>query len=254
MSPLTPPRRLGVNIDHIATLRQARRERYPDPVAAAALAELAGADQITCHLRGDRRHIQDADLPRLREAVQTLLNVELACTEEMVEIARAQLGRRPGDHRRHRVTLVAERPGELTTEGGLDVAGQAARVGETVDALREAGVAVSLFIDPEPAQIEAAAALGPRGVDMIELNTARYAEGHPGELERLAQAARHALGTGLELAAGHGLTHHNLPALLHAAPQIVEYNIGHSVVARAVFVGLDAAVRDLLVLLRAPRP
>ncbi len=246
------PRRLGVNIDHVATLRQARRERYPDPVAAALLAELAGADQITCHLRGDRRHIQDEDLPRLRDSVQTLLNVELACTEEMVGIARRTLGARPGDRRRHRVTLVAERPGEVTTEGGLDVAGQLDLVGATVAGLAEQGIAVSLFIDPEPAQIAAAAGLSAVGVDMIELNTARYAEGHDAELARLAQAAALAGRSGLELAAGHGLTHHNLPPLVQAAPGILEYNIGHSIIARAVFCGLEVAVRDLLQMIRAP--
>lgn len=251
-SPLQP-RRLGVNIDHVATLRQARRERYPDPVAAAIAAELAGADQITCHLRGDRRHIQDEDLPRLRDAVQTLLNVELACTPEMVEIASAHLCRREGDRRRHRVTLVAERPGEVTTEGGLDVAGQFNLVCDTTAALAAQGIAVSLFIDPDAAQIQASGELMQVGVDMIELNTARYAEGHTGELQRLAGAARLASSTGLELAAGHGLTHHNLPALLAQAPEILEYNIGHSIIARAVFVGLDRAVRDLREMIaRAP--
>lgn len=257
MNTTASPRRLGVNIDHVATLRQARRERYPDPVAAALLAELAGADQITCHLRGDRRHIQDEDLPRLRDSVQTLLNVELACTEEMVAIARDCLGARAGDRRRHRVTLVAERPGEITTEGGLDVAGQLDLVGLTVAGLAEQGIAVSLFIDPDPAQIAAAAGLASAGVDMIELNTARYAEGsggegHAAELSRLAKAAGLASRSGLELAAGHGLTHHNLPALVHAAPAILEYNIGHSIIARALFSGLDLAVRDLLHIIRAP--
>ncbi len=247
-------RRLGVNIDHVATVRQARRSPYPDPVAAAMVAELAGADQITCHLRMDRRHIVDADLPRLRQGVQTLLNVEMACTDEMVAIARRELSRVDGDPRTHRVTLVAERPEEITTEGGLDVIAHKALVSDTVAALAEAGIALSLFIDPEEAQVDAAAALVEQGVDMIELNTARYAE-HPGshdELLRLARAAERATSTGLELAAGHGLTHHNLPAMVAAVPQVIEYNIGHSIIARAIFVGLDQAVRDLLQIIRQP--
>ncbi len=248
-------RRLGVNIDHVATVRQARRSPYPDPVAAALVAELAGADQITCHLRVDRRHITDEDLPRLRTSVQTLLNVEMACTDEMVAIARQQLARRDGDARRHRVTLVAERPEEVTTEGGLDVVAHRSLVHDTVAALADAGVAVSLFIDPEQDQVDAAAALVDLGVDMIELNTARYAD-RPGaaaeELARLAVAARQARNTGLELAAGHGLTHHNLPPMVAEIPEIVEYNIGHSIIARAIFVGLDRAVRDLVTIIRQP--
>lgn len=237
-------RRLGVNIDHVATLRQARRSPYPDPVAAAMVAELAGAAQITCHIRGDRRHIQDADLPRLRDAVQTHLNVELAATEEMLGIAERILG---GQRHRHRVTLVAERPGEVTTEGGLDVAGQAASITEAVGRLSEAGIRVSLFIDPDPAQVEASAI---PGVDMVEFNTARYAEGDTQDLRRLAAAAELAARLGLDLAAGHGLTHHNLPPLVAAVPSIVEYNIGHSIIGRAVFVGLDRAVRDLCEMIR----
>ncbi len=241
-----PPRRLGVNIDHVATLRQARRSPYPDPVTAAVMAELAGAAQITCHIRGDRRHIQDADLPRLRDAVQTHLNVELAATEEMLGIAERLLG---GHRHRHRVTLVAERPGEVTTEGGLDVASQKDAIAAACARLHEAGIRVSLFIDPDPRQIEASAL---PGVDMIELNTARYAEGDHGDLRRHVAAADIAARLGLELAAGHGLTHHNLPDLVAAVPGIVEYNIGHSIIGRAVFVGLDRAVRDLIDLIRSP--
>lgn len=237
-------RRLGVNIDHVATLRQARRSPYPDPVAAAMLAELAGAAQITCHIRGDRRHIQDGDLPRLRDAVQTHLNVELAATEEMLGIAERILG---GQRHRHRVTLVAERPGEVTTEGGLDVAGQATGITEAVRRLSEAGIRVSLFIDPDRAQVEASAI---PGVDMVEFNTARYADGDTEDLGRLAAAAELAASLGLDLAAGHGLTHHNLPPLVAAVPSIVEYNIGHSIIGRAVFVGLDRAVRDLCEMIR----
>ncbi len=240
-------RRLGVNIDHVATLRQARRATYPDPVTAAVLAELAGADQITCHIRGDRRHIQDHDLPRLRDAVQTHLNVEMAATDEMMEIALAVLGGGGGTGKRHRVTLVAERPGEVTTEGGLDVAGQQALIAEATKRLTGAGIAVSYFVDPDPAQVRASVV---EGVDMIELNTARYAEhGGANELDRLKRAT--ALGRELELsvAAGHGLTHHNLRALVVHVPEIEEYNIGHSIIGRAVFVGLERAVRDIVDLL-----
>jgi pyridoxine 5-phosphate synthase len=238
-------RRLGLNIDHVATVRQARRSLYPDPVAAASVGEIAGADQITCHLRGDRRHIQDADLVRLRDAVMTLLNVEMAITEEMMVIAESVLP--CVDHRRHRVTLVAERPGEVTTEGGLDVAGCQEEVAGAALRLAGAGIRVSLFIDPTRAQVACSAL---PGVDMIELNTARYAEGHPGELERLRLAAAQASDLGLEVAAGHGLTHHNLPPLVAAVPEIVEYNIGHSIIGRAIFVGLDRAVRDIVEIIR----
>ncbi len=239
-------RRLGVNIDHVATVRQARQVRYPDPVAAAIVAELAGADQITCHIRGDRRHIQDADLPRLRSACQTTLNVEMAPTDEMLSIARGLLGTStPGP--RTRVTLVPEREGEVTTEGGLDVVSHRDLIAAATRSLVDAGIRVSLFIDPEPDQIRASAI---PGVDMIELNTARYAEEGQGELERLTRAANLAEALELELAAGHGLTHHNLAELVAAAPNIVEYNIGHSIVARALFVGFDSAVRDLLAIIR----
>ncbi|MDP6935377.1 MAG: pyridoxine 5'-phosphate synthase [Myxococcota bacterium] len=242
-------RRLGVNIDHVATLREARQVTYPDPVAAASLAELAGADQITCHLRSDRRHIQDADLPRLRDAVQTHLNVEIGATEEMVGIAIEVLG--PG----HRVTLVPEREGEVTTEGGLNLSDPSIHgaVHEASDRLQDAGIAVSLFVDPELPVIRASAL---PGVDMIELNTARYAEvplGQPDEIQRelirLAKATDLGLELGLEVAAGHGLTHHNLHRLMIHVPAITEFNIGHSIVGRAVFVGLEQAVRDLLEIL-----
>ena len=240
-------RRLGVNIDHVATVRQARRSPYPDPVAAAVQAELAGADQITCHIRVDRRHIQDDDLPRLRDAVQTLLNVEMAATEEMMAIALEVLARDPRG-RTHRVTLVEERAEEITTEGGLDVAGHLDEVGASCEALAGAGLHVSLFVDPDEDQIRACRL---PGVDMIELNTAVYAEGHPEDLVRLRGAARLAEELGLEVAAGHGLTHHNLPALVANVPEIVEYNIGHSIVGRAIFVGLDRAVTDLLTIIRS---
>jgi pyridoxine 5-phosphate synthase len=236
-------RKLGVNIDHVATIRQARGARYPDPVAAALMAEIAGAHQITCHLRSDRRHIQDGDLVRLAASVQTCLNVEMAATDEMIDIAVRTLG----GSGRHRVTLVAERAGEVTTEGGLDVANTRAAVHKAVLRLRDARIGVSLFIDPEETQIRASTY---EKVDMVELNTARFAEGHAGELERLREAAANAIAQKVEVAAGHGLTTHNLRALVDAVPDIVEYNIGHSIIANAVFVGLDRAVRDILELLR----
>lgn len=226
-------RRLGVNVDHVATLRQARRARYPDPLAAALEAERAGAAQITVHLRGDRRHIVDEDLSRIAASVQTLLNVECATTEEMAGI---MLLRRP-----HRVTLVAERPGEVTTEGGLDVVRHHDEVAAFAARMIAAGIAVSLFIDPEPEQV---AASRMPGVDMVELNTARWSEtGRAAELERLGRAGAVAVETGLELAAGHGLTLHNLRPLVEAVPRIVEYNIGHALIGDAVFLGLAESVR-----------
>lgn len=232
-------RRLGVNVDHVATLRQARRARYPDPLAAALIAERAGAAQITVHIRGDRRHIQDHDLTRLAASVQTLLNVEAACTDEMADIL---LSVRP-----HRVTLVAERPGEVTTEGGLDVAGQAAEVAAFASRLGAAGIHVALFIDPEAPQIDASCVAG---VDMVELNTARWAEtGDRAELLRLAAATERARSKGLSVAAGHGLTLQNLRDLVLAAPGIEEYNIGHALIGDAVFLGLETSVRRYIDLL-----
>ena len=236
-------RKLGVNIDHVATIRQARGALYPDPVAAALAAEIAGAHQITCHLRGDRRHIQDSDLVRLAASVQTCLNVEIAATDEMVDIACRVLG----GSGRHRVTLVPERQGEVTTEGGLDVTNTRAMVHKAVTRLRDAKIGVSLFIDPEETQVRASTY---EHVDMVELNTARYAEGVAGELERLRDAARATIAQRAQVAAGHGLTTHNLRALVEGVPEISEYNIGHSIVAQAVFVGMDRAVRDILELLR----
>lgn len=225
-------RRLGVNVDHVATLRQARRARYPDPLAAALVAERAGADQITVHLRVDRRHIQDEDVSRIAASVQTLLNVECAATDEMRDIVCA---RRP-----HRVTLVAERPGEVSTEGGLDVVRHRGEVRDFAAAMVDAGIHVSLFVDPDPEQVGAARMAG---VDMVELNTAAWSEGRPDALAKLVQAAAAARDTGLQLAAGHGLTLHNLRALVLAAPDIEEYNIGHALVGDAVFLGLEEAVR-----------
>ncbi len=241
------PRRLGVNIDHVATLRQARQAPYPDPVAAAMVAEMAGADQITCHIRSDRRHIQDADLPRLRDAVQTQLNVEMATTDEMINIALSILGTGASGGRRHRVTLVPERPDEVTTEGGLDVVTHRAQIEEATRKLVDAGILVSLFIDPDEAQVEASHF---DGIDMIELNTAQYAEHGMAEIERLIDAGQAAMHRDIEVAAGHGLTHHNLPLLVEEVPEITEYNIGHSIIGRAVFVGLDTAVRDLCAMIQ----
>jgi pyridoxine 5-phosphate synthase len=228
---------LGVNIDHVATLRQARRSPYPDPLYAALLAEQSGADSITLHLREDRRHIQDHDVERMRQTLQTRMNLEMAATDEMVGIATRV---RPAD-----VCLVPERRAEVTTEGGLDVAGHLASLTAVTARLAAAGIRVSLFIDPEPRQIEAAVACR---APVVELHTGAYADaegerrGH--ELHRLAHAAALAHGAGLVVNAGHGLHYHNVQPVA-AIPQIVELNIGHSIVARAVFDGLAAAVREM---------
>jgi pyridoxine 5-phosphate synthase len=236
---------LGVNIDHVATLRQARRARYPDAVHAALLAEQAGADSITLHLREDRRHIQDHDVLALRGLLQTRMNLELAVTDEMLAIAAAL---HPAD-----CCLVPERRLEITTEGGLDVAAQATRVGEAAARLKEAGVRVALFIDPERRQIEAARTAG---VPVVELHTGAYAEARGAaaatELERLRSAARVATSLGLEVHAGHGLNYHNVEPVA-AIREIVELNIGHALVAHALFVGLPAAVREMKALMREAR-
>jgi pyridoxine 5-phosphate synthase len=236
---------LGVNIDHVATLRQARRARYPDPVHAALAAEQAGADSITLHLREDRRHIQDQDVLALRGLLQTRMNLELAVTEEMLAIAAAV---RPSD-----CCLVPERRLEITTEGGLDVAAQATRVREATARLSAAGVRVALFIDPERRQIQAAhAAAAP----VVELHTGAYAEARgpavATELERLRSAARFATSLGLEVHAGHGLNYHNVQPVA-AVREIVELNIGHALIAQAVFVGLAPAVRDMKALMVGAR-
>jgi pyridoxine 5-phosphate synthase len=230
--------RLHVNVDHVATLRQARGTDYPDPVEAAVLCEHAGADGITVHLREDRRHIQDRDVALLRRTVKTLLNLEMAATDEMVEIA---VETRPDV-----VTLVPERREERTTEGGLDVAGQRERLAAVKARLDEAGVALSLFIDPEEAQVRAAAALG---VHAIELHTGDYChaareDARRAELRRLAEAANVARehAPTLRVAAGHGLTRRNVAALVERVPSLVELNIGHALVSDAVFFGLEEAV------------
>jgi pyridoxine 5-phosphate synthase len=236
---------LGVNIDHVATLRQARRGRYPDPLLAALLAEQSGADSITLHLREDRRHIQDRDLAVLREALQTRMNLEMAVTDEMIGIA---IGAQPQD-----CCLVPERRAEVTTEGGLDVHGQQSRVAAACAALGAAGIRVSLFIDPDPQQIEAAQRAG---APVIELHTGAYAEAtgadRAREFERLNTGARIATSLGLVVNAGHGLNYHNVQPVA-GIPEIVELNIGHAIVARAVFDGLRQAVREMKDLMLAAR-
>lgn len=236
---------LGVNIDHVATLRQARRARYPDPVHAALLAEQAGADNITLHLREDRRHIQDRDVRTLRELLQTRMNLECALADDMIDIACEV---QPAD-----CCLVPERREEVTTEGGLDVAGQVPRVAAACRRLADRGVRVALFIDADPAQIEAAARAG---APVIELHTGAYA-GATGaalarEFDKLRGAARQAAGLGLEVHAGHGLHYHNVEPVA-AIAEIVELNIGHAIIARAVFDGLRVAVRDMRALMQAAR-
>ncbi|MFW6050536.1 MAG: pyridoxine 5'-phosphate synthase [Myxococcota bacterium] len=231
--------RLHVNVDHVATLRQARGVDYPDPVEAAVLCEHAGADGITAHLREDRRHIQDRDVEVLRRTVKSLLNLEMAATAEMRDIA---LAIRPD-----KVTLVPEKREERTTEGGLDVRGQRAALEPLIAALRDAAVGVSLFIDPEGDQVRAAR---DAGADEIELHTGDYANARGGrattrELDRLAEAARTAAreASHLAVAAGHGLTVRNTRPLVARVPELVELNIGHALVSEAVYVGMDAVVR-----------
>ena len=228
---------LGVNIDHVATLRQARGTPYPRPADAVAIAERAGADSITVHLREDRRHIQDADLPAIAAVMQTHMNLELAVTDEMLGIA---CGFAPSD-----CCLVPERREELTTEGGLDVAGQAGRVKDACARLADAGIRVSLFIDPDERQLETAVACG---APVVELHTGAYAdaegEQRAAELQRIAAAAAFGDRLGLIINAGHGLNYDNVGDIA-ALPQIVELNIGHAIVSRAVFDGLAVAVSEM---------
>ena len=228
-----PAIRLGVNIDHVATVRNARGGAHPDPVAAALLAVQAGADGITAHLREDRRHIRDADLQRLRTEVEAPLNMEMAATDEMVALACKLLP--------HACCIVPERREELTTEGGLDVAGQLAALKPRVQALAEKGIRVSLFIDPDPVQIKAAAAAG---AQVVELHTGAYAEGRAGELDRLRAAATQAAAAGLEVHAGHGLTYENV-GLVAALPEIMELNIGHFLIGQAIFDGLPTVIQTM---------
>ncbi len=229
--------RLGVNIDHVATVRQARRAREPDPVWAAVLAELGGADGITVHLREDRRHIQDHDVERLRHTVSVKLNLEMSCADEIVAIA-CRIGPQ-------QATLVPERREEITTEGGLDLLTDEARIASVVQQLKEAAIEVSLFLDPDPRQIEAACRVG---ADAVELHTGTYSlasgEAIAMELERLRTAARAVTSAGLVLHAGHGLDYHNVDPVA-ALPKMEELNIGHSIVSRAVFVGMERAVAEM---------
>ena len=234
--------RLGVNIDHVATLRQARGGNDPDPLAAAILAELAGADGLVVHLREDRRHIQDKDLQLLREIVHTKLDLEIAADEAMAKIA---LAVKPD-----LVTLVPEKRQELTTEGGLDVVGHKERVQAIVDMLHDGGIPVSLFVEPDLNQIKAAHKISS---DFVELHTGRYANATrskeaDAEFEAITLAAKLAYKLGMGVNAGHGLNYRNVKRLMHI-PEIVEYNIGHSIIARAVLVGLDQAVKEMKALL-----
>jgi pyridoxine 5-phosphate synthase len=236
---------LGVNIDHVATLRQARGTDYPSPLEAALAAEAAGADYITLHLREDRRHLQDADVEKIRARIATRMNLESALTPAMIAFA---LSVRP-----HDVCLVPERREEVTTEGGLDVAGNGERVAQACRELSAAGIRVSLFIDPEREQIDAAR---DAGAPVIELHTGRYADAGEGtraaELAKIGAAAVYAAGRGLHVNAGHGLNYDNVQPVARL-PHIRELNIGHSVVARAVFIGLPAAVREMKALIAQAR-
>ncbi len=238
-------KKLGVNVDHIATIRQARRIDEPDPVFAAFLAEQAGANSIVCHLREDRRHIQDRDLELLRKTVKTRLNLEMAPVEEMVRIA---LNVHPDQ-----VTLVPERREEITTEGGLDVVSLFNSLQSKVKILKEAGIVVSLFIDPDPEQVKASHKIG---ADAIELHTGRYAEAKKPELmreewEKIRDMSKLGRKLGLVVHAGHGLNYRNVQQIA-AIDEIEELNIGHSIVVRAVFVGFEKAVKDMLTLISSP--
>ena len=238
--------RLAVNIDHIATIREARKADEPDPVAAAVLCELAGAQGITVHLRGDRRHIQDRDVELLRKTVATRLNVEMAATTEMVRIAQTV--------KPDQVTLVPERRDEVTTEGGLDVMLHSGNVEKVIAQLLDARIDVSVFVDPDLDQIRQCHKLrSPK----VEINTGKYAESWksgswPAELDEVAGAARLARKLGMTVLAGHGLTYRNIDAIASIA-EIEELNIGHSIVSRAALVGLESAVREMVALMRSPR-
>lgn len=237
-------KRLGVNIDHVATVRQARGGAQPDPVTAAGIAELSGADGITVHLREDRRHIQNRDVEILKEVVKTRINLEMADTEEMVGIAKRILP--------FSSTLVPEKRQELTTEGGLNVLGQREKLHGTVSQLKEAGILVSVFIDPDLAQVRAARQTG---ADAIEIHTGEYCDAFAGgkyekEFGKIRVAAAYGKNIGLKVFAGHGLDLRNIVPIL-SLPEIEEFNIGHSIVARAVFVGLGQAVREMADLIHA---
>ncbi|HVS33280.1 MAG TPA: pyridoxine 5'-phosphate synthase [Thermoanaerobaculia bacterium] len=238
--------RLAVNIDHIATIREARKADEPDPVAAALICELAGAQGITVHLRGDRRHIQDRDVELLRRVVTTHLNIEMAATSEMVRVAQTI--------KPHQVTLVPERKDEVTTEGGLDVVLHSGNVEKVVRQLLDARIDVSIFVDPDLEQIRHCHKIG---APKIEINTGKFADAwHDGdwrkEIDKIAMAARAGRKIGLTVLAGHGLTYRNIDAIAGIA-EIEELNIGHSIIARAALVGLDSAVREMSALMRNPR-
>jgi pyridoxine 5-phosphate synthase len=235
--------RLYINIDHVATLRQARRGAEPDPVEAAAACEAAGADGITAHLREDRRHIQDADIERLKKSLRTYFNLEMACVAEMLELARRL--------KPEQVTLVPERREEITTEGGLDIMSEPGRIRNAVEALSGAGIRVSLFIDPTQAAVEQAKKLG---VPAIELHTGSYSHRPDADdtIDALRDSARRAADLGLAVHAGHGLTVRNVGQVA-GIPEIEELNIGHSIVSRAVLVGLDRAVKEMREAMQAAR-
>ncbi len=232
--------KLCVNVDHVATIREARKSSEPDPLEAALLAEKAGADGITIHLREDRRHIQDADVKRIRKAIKTPLNLEMAAVEEMIQIAI--------DTQPHQVTLVPENRQEITTEGGLDACSHEESLCEARKRLTAHGIRFSLFLDPDPRQIDSAKRIG---ADSIEINTGRYSELEDkdemaAELEKIAIAAKYAVKSGLSVFAGHGLNNENVIAIA-SIPEVDELNIGHHLVARSVFVGIEQAVKDMLV-------
>lgn len=237
---------LGVNVDHVATVRNARGTQYPDPVQAAFVSEQAGADGITVHLREDRRHITDRDVRILRQTIQTRMNLEMAVTDEMVDIACEVVP--------HFCCLVPEKREEVTTEGGLDVAGQQDKVTAAVQRLNAVGILVSLFIDADHRQIDAAVAAG---APYIEIHTGAYAEAAEGperdaELARIAEAATYAAGKGLKVNAGHGLTYHNVQPIA-VLPEMHELNIGHAIIGRALFSGLADAVKEMKQLMREAR-
>jgi pyridoxine 5-phosphate synthase len=234
--------KLGVNIDHVATLREARKVSYPDPVAAASLCEISGADSIVCHLREDRRHMKDRDLKILRQTIASKLNLEMAPTAEMRGVA---LELKPD-----LVTLVPERREELTTEGGLDVHGNQEIYGKYIEILKDAGIVVSVFIAPDLDQVKAAYKVR---ADIIEIHTGKYADakdeaGHFREIDNVLNAAKMAKKLNLQVSAGHGLTYHNVQSLLKIR-EIEEYNIGHAIISQAVLVGLSQAVRDMKIIL-----
>jgi pyridoxine 5-phosphate synthase len=236
-------KKLMVNIDHVATLREARGIYYPDPINAAGIAEMAGASGIIIHLREDRRHIKDRDVKILREVVKTKLNLEMAATDEMVDIAR--------EIKPDMITLVPEKREELTTEGGLDVAGLSKKIKNVIEKVREKGIKVSLFIDPEDEQIIVSHKIK---ADMIEIHTGAYSDAkneviRDKELKKVVNAAKRGKELGLGVNAGHGLHYHNLSDIV-AIKEIDELSIGHSIIARAIFVGLDRAVRDMLALMK----